>query len=1470
MHSPVRPEIIYDEEMVCCPFRDDHSLWLNVVQELQAESISFGVLTKVNTMMVMKTRESMSENGVMQEVKLILNLRRKEIEVRFPSVLSRKQAPFYKKNPQFKPEYRFTISLDEEFQITQVHGSDNKISFVLQLDMPPPFSKKQHEKVVGTHKHDARRWLENDVWLRQTTIASHDHNPGRRSTAPISLEASDSTISIGRWTTYRITFKEAARDFQRFRIVSEALRDFNVQIFQASDFDYVAPIPPVWDFLDKHLRPAAMTSPSWAEELAKDSTYIVLPFSVRYLLDVCISSGRLNEYVVRENFLIQLSAAGEAKACNKLKNILDLPQGQKLHNPVDVFDNKKFRPVLRKELKVPDNYALLHSATVTATTIIFHAPSVEITNRIIRQYKPHADRFLRVRFEDDKYRGNSKIYSATTNRNDAIFDRVKHTLTCGITLGDRKYEFLAWGNSQLREHSAYFFASLAGVVTASQIRAVMGHFDHEKIIAKRAARMGQCFSTTRPIRYRVPRVTRLSLIPDVERNGFTFTDGVGKISPLLADMVYHQLRLLDRNKISRAPSVFQFRLGGCKGVLAVSEDLKGIDLRLRNSQFKFSSESNELEVIRWSSRESAHLNRQLILVLSALGVGDEVFLRMQDKVKRTLEAAMSSDEVALYALRREIDANHITPDIADMVENGFRAANEPFVTSLLQLWRTWSLKYLKEKAKLKVENGACLLGCVDETSTLCGHYNDDQPAADANYAERFKKLPEVFVQVQLPKRDKDEPPKWEIKEGICIIARNPSLHEGDIRVVRAVNVPALSHLRDVLVLPQTGDRDLANMCSGGDLDGDDYIVIWAEDLQNKKFDLLPKIWNAEPMDYTAPKPVRADGDVTLNHIIDFFDQYMRNDFLGRIAHAHLGWADDLDDGIRSEQCLKLASLHSQAVDFPKTGVPAKLPRALDRFEWPHFMEKKGGKPYKSRKVLGKLYDDVKLIDFIPNFRGKFDERILNAQRPSEEVSKDVEELKRGYDTSIRRIMAQHDIGTEFEVWSTFVLDHSKASPDFKFHEEIGNLSTSLKDEFHEAIVELAGGRDHKQLIPYAVAAYQLVKDEVEKALESVPADTKPKHYHKHMPFISFPWVLQDTLGIIAKTASQTTVKRQLFSQDGDVASNDTKPVSHNFQGEQYPDPAGCTETSYSEDVTSSTESPKGVSLLDLAASSRETERQLAPISSTAEQFSRVPSVASLLVRPDVKIDTSSAQRVSNANLLDDDGNGLDVLSSVMNGRLRMPEAPTAEQWNNINNIIDSPVEPSTGGASDALFHVSGDFSALSSKVVNLASRAHLGPSSYDKSSADHQPQSSARLQTAESTFSRSAPTELAGPSCRPAPQLSEDGHYMSPHRHRSKQSGSSGSRQSSLSKASPATAQPGERRGGSGLHSSLLMSSPGRTLHSPLPFQKTTIPETTQRQNIGAKFSFVPSQRATAIRTETDSDDEGEVVVYGDPAGMAL
>ena len=128
-----------------------------------------------------------------------------------------------------------------------------------------------------------------------------------------------------------------------------------------------------------------------------------------------------------------------------------------------------------------------------------------------------------------------------------------------------------------------------------------------------------------------------------------------------------------------------------------------------------------------------------------------------------------------------------------------------------------------------------------------------------------------------------------------LLARNPSLHPGDIRIVYGVDVPGLRHLKECVVLPQTGDRDISSMCSGGDLDGDDYIIMWDKDL-------LPLEWNHPPMDYEAPKAVEAIADVTTNDLTSFFVTYMKNDNLPSIAHAHLATADYMDGGVKNEKC----------------------------------------------------------------------------------------------------------------------------------------------------------------------------------------------------------------------------------------------------------------------------------------------------------------------------------------------------------------------------------------------------------------------------------------------------------------------------------------------------------------------------------------------------------------------------------------
>ena len=1016
-------------------------------------------------------------------VKLTLNVDRNEIVILFPCEFTSDKGTKIR-------DYRFLISLNSGFRLMFTDQGESYRDLILSLSTPPPFSKQLEEENGLSHDSESRRWTEDDMWLRQTDLALTKEQIFSIRQQPISLSGSGvSHVNLGRWTSYRLRLAKTPEMLQEFRLFKRACLDKNVHIQELTAVNNIPQTPSMWEELQKWETPGNTLSNFERQVCAR-----TLPYTVRYQLDVCVSIGLLSEYSMDQKFFDRLSSLSEKDASLVLENLI--ASDMSYSDASTIFDSLKLlKP--RKPLKIPTNCILMQSATVTATTLRVHPRNVEISNRIIRQYQHYADHFLRIHFEDDEYRGNSRIYATTSSKMSEPFVRIKRALLKGINVGGRHFEFLAWGNSQLREHGAFFFAPVTGGINASRIVAAAGEFNHETIIAKRAARLGQCFSTTTTISGRIDRVTRHDLIDDIERNGYNFSDGCGKISPLLAAQVAMQLKIP-----GDVPSVFQFRLGGCKGVLAVAPDLKGRSLEVRRSQYKFPSNSEALEVIRHSEYWSAYLNRQLILVLSALEIPDKTFLDMQQNEINALRNAMDDDTAAVEALYDRVDPNRATLVLADMVQDGFRRCQEPFVMSLLYLWRAWSLKYLKDKAHIRVSGGALLLGCIDETAALKG-YSKRQPARDASSEEMANFLPEVFIQVTEPKTGSKK-----VITGRCVVARNPSLHKGDIRVCMAVDKPQLRHLCDVVVLPQTGDRDISSCCSGGDLDGDDYVVSWDERL-------IPaaKNWFVEPFHYTPPKPVRTIKEVTQNDFIQFFHQYMKNDFLGTIATAHLVWADD--EGIESEQCLELVGLHSMAVDYPKSGVPAKMRTGLVPLERPHFMERKGGKTYHSRKILGRLYDKVEKVKFVPQYDNAFDDRILKARVTDNKLLRLAAELKESYDESLRRIMAQHEIQTEFEVWSTFCLGHSRQHKDFKFHEELGRMSRTLCESSFETIVEELGGRDHETLAPFAVAAYRLTETQLKEA--KAVADAEDKEYSPaNMPFISFPWIFYGTLCKIAR------------------------------------------------------------------------------------------------------------------------------------------------------------------------------------------------------------------------------------------------------------------------------------------------------------------------------------------------------------------
>lgn len=1086
-----------------------------------------GMMQMEDEMLVLFTATATAETPLTVAVKM--DRERTVLEVKF-NVRS------HGNNGVVISQYKLCVNFPQIQHATELSAQDGEVAFLITMDMPPVLFRKTTD-IEGTHDKKVLAWNESQTWYRQTGI---DERPNDSSVVT-QLRKDSATLDIGRWLTYRLSFKNTEADRAIFQAIGKALVDHNVPLTTMSravitsgnrrDF---------WAWSDN---PGLQMSGAPGNSVLTDLHMMSAPltqleFAVRYQLEVCLSQGAFNECNMHPEFIEELATVKPDRATKLLEKVAD--DKKRFYEPMDAL--RLLGQVSVREKKIPRFCAMVRAAVVTPSTIYLTTPVMETSNRVIREYRHYGDRFLRVKFTDERYRG--RIMTGDGDTMAEVLTRVYRTMKNGINIGDRHYDFLAFGNAQFREHGAYFFSSV-GTVTADKIRQWMGNFTKINIVAKYASRVGQCFSTTRATSVGVSIVA----LPDIKRNNFCFTDGVGKISPLLAQIIADELGL--PNPSVDYPSVFQFRLGGCKGVLAVDPALKSQVVHIRPSQEKFPAKYHGLEICRISQFSSANLNVQIILVLNALGVETNVFCKKMKETLADLVAAMTDERKATEQLNKNIDFSQSSLVLADMIYDGFMTASELFLISCLRLWHSWMVKYLKEKARIPVEHGAFILGCVDETATLKGHFYgghtpDLQPRDPAS-------LPEIFLQISDPAMAG----KYKVVEGVCILARNPSLHPGDVRVVRAVNVTQLQHLKNCVVLPQTGDRDLSNMCSGGDLDGDDYLVMWDAEL-------IPKEWNHAPMDYEAEPAVVSAGPVAVDDITAFFVNHMKNDNLGRIAMAHRFWADAQPEGVKDQKCLELAQLHSKAVDYAKTGVAAVMGKELRVKRFPHWSERRN--TYHSRQVLGRLYDMVQRKDFRAAWDLPFDTRILEAYELGDELLQGALDVKLQYDEAVRRIMAQHGITTEFEVYTTFVLSHDSDIGDYKFAETLGETVSGLKECHKELCYERAGTtaheRDWTKLGPFIAAMYAVTAREVTAALTTngttrlVGGQLQPakESNFSNMPFMSFPWIFAKELGYIARRRSPTAGFNPARSATGTGGSTQKKMTNVDLLGEFVVDP----------------------------------------------------------------------------------------------------------------------------------------------------------------------------------------------------------------------------------------------------------------------------------------------------------------------------
>ncbi|TXG71403.1 hypothetical protein EZV62_006338 [Acer yangbiense] len=758
------------------------------------------------------------------------------------------------------------------------------------------------------------------------------------------------------------------------------------------------------------------------------------------------------------------------------------------------YSNSRTLPEL-PQIALEEGLVYVRKILITPTKMYFYGPEASLSNRVLRSYPDDIDNFLRVSFVDED--GQKLFATALSPRTSSSTDEEKRTgiyrrilsiLRNGIDIGGKKFETLAFSNSQLKENSLWMFASKPGL-TAADIREGMGDFSDIKNVARYAARLGQSFGSSREALH--VHGSEVEEIPDVktERGGikYTFSDGIGKISADLAHIAARKWGCT-----SYTPSAFQIRYGGYKGVVAV-DPTSTMKLSLRKSMSKFKSNSTSLDVLACSRYQPCFLNRQLITLMSTLGVRDSVFERKQREAVAQLDEILSDPVRAHEALDLMASSRENANVLKEMLTCDYKPDEEPYLSMMLQTFRALHLQELRSRTRIFVQNGQAMMGCLDETGTL-------------EYGQ-------VFVQYSGSRchHPDNTSPVFSIVESKVVVAKNPCLHPGDMRVLKAVDVPALHHIVDCIVFPAKGKRPHPDECSGSDLDGDVYFVCWDPDL------IPPR--QVPPMDYTAAPAKVSENDVTIEDIEEYFVDYIMNDSLGVICNSHVVFADTEPNKAMSKSCKELARLASIAVDFSKTGVPAEIPRSLRAPKYPDFMEKENRPTYESQSVLGKLFREVK--DIAPPtaaIKSFTREVAMLSYDPAMEVEgfeKYIDKAfyyKTQYDNKLGNLMDYYGIKTEAEIISGCIMKMARFFDRKRDTEEISFAVRSLRKEakawFNQAESDPATPTTEKEVYAKASAWYRVTYH------HSYWGCYNQEMNQDH--FLSFAWSVYDKLVDIKK------------------------------------------------------------------------------------------------------------------------------------------------------------------------------------------------------------------------------------------------------------------------------------------------------------------------------------------------------------------
>ncbi|CAF3313037.1 unnamed protein product [Rotaria socialis] len=393
------------------------------------------------------------------------------------------------------------------------------------------------------------------------------------------------------------------------------------------------------------------------------------------------------------------------------------------------------------------------------------------------------------------------------------------------------------------------------------------------IFSRLTARVRRLFYKTENVTIRYTA----TIIRDIENDGFCFTDGCGKISLGLAKQIAQSMGIGIHQK-SDIPSAFQVRIAGCKGMLSIDPESKSNEfyIKVRKSMVKFDSDDWTLYVVDHSRPMPLSLNNQVIRLLSDLGNSNGVFESIQMDC---------------------IDRKEFWHPPAHCYLNALDSLDQSKINEMQIKYKNAKNFLIRNKIPLPLNEARNLFGIADETGIL--------------------KPGECFIQYRSLK-DSSTFDQYVVVTGTVLATKNPCLYPGDIRKLKAVDVPKLkSCIRDCIVFSSQGRRPSFNEMAGSDLDGDQYWVYWGD-----RFRVDVEI---EPLLYPSTKKAFSDritDDLIVDHVLNTFTDTAP----GIIANTHSVIGDKHSAGTFSKECVECAKLFARAIDARKTGENINMTR----------------------------------------------------------------------------------------------------------------------------------------------------------------------------------------------------------------------------------------------------------------------------------------------------------------------------------------------------------------------------------------------------------------------------------------------------------------------------------------------------------------------------------------------------------------